>query len=147
MTRLIPWALPTIPGDSEGGYTPYPTPEPEPEPVDPYDFTNAVIQYNNAQNKIYLWIDSGGNRRVTGNVTGLVVNDLVGVSSVVIAIPLTQKPNAGITVNMDIVSNTVSLRSYVDHTVFDAKAHAISAYQFYVYGADGTIIQTYEKVV
>lgn len=41
MYRVMPWAYPTIPGQSSGGTTVDPTPEPSPSK--PYDFSNAKI--------------------------------------------------------------------------------------------------------
>lgn len=42
MFRVMPWAYPTIPGQSTGGIGTDPIPSPA---VDPYDFTNATVTF------------------------------------------------------------------------------------------------------
>ena len=84
MYRVMPWAYPTIPGQSSGGASVDPIP---PEPAGPYDFSNFTLKFLEGSSNIYTpypddhlewgyscaWIWTG---------SGLVENDTSNVSSI-----------------------------------------------------------------
>lgn len=85
MYRVMPWAYPTIPGQSSGGTSvdPTPTPEPEPTPVDPYDFSKATFRIKSRTE--YIETSNGMTYcRFYLIVSGIVTVDTSRVSSVLL---------------------------------------------------------------
>lgn len=80
MYRVMPWAYPTIPGQSSGGTSVDPTPEPVPD-VDPYDFSNVEAKIVSRRSDVTVVNDSFWRAVFTVSVTGIIVNDSTGVSS------------------------------------------------------------------
>lgn len=53
MYRVMPWAYPTIPGQSSGGSSVDPTPDPTPEPTVPFDVSGMTVSVHNRTTTVY----------------------------------------------------------------------------------------------
>lgn len=100
MYRVMPWAYPTIPGQTAGGISVDPTPEPEPVPKGPYDFSDLSMNW---KYRTYNYRPGGSNGDLVYvligygiNVTGGTVNDNSNVSSISIVIV-----NEGLSISPD----------------------------------------------
>ena len=168
MARIIPWNLPSVAGGSIGGYTPAPTP-PEPEDQQYFDFSDAVISYNDQPNVCFIhWSEQHGiaaGSDYTDDVaaltptaiSGIETVNLIGVSSVAIAVTTSQKVTTNITYdasdvtfNWDFLTNSLSVRTgsfkaantSASTRYVIAGEFSITQYDFYVYNGNGEVIQT-----
>ncbi len=147
MVRIIPWSLPSIAGGSQGGYTP----APEPVSNDPYDFTNATYTRTPAYNsKSYT---------LKVKFSGIVVNSLVGVSSVSVVVKeaysSSAQSDADTTGNTDDESRTLTEVQMMDPNVSIDVSHVTNSNRYWsirsvaiiVYDGDGNILQTHSFTV
>lgn len=164
MYRVMPWAYPTIPGQSSGGTTVDPTPEPTPIPKDPFDFSNVGFSmpsvkgsYSSPNSTVIIYLQ----------VRNIVTNDTSNVSSVKFELV-----GDSISINPSVVDGTklkVSVSSYTarsfnnlnsDYALITAtqvyvpavaqttfSATGVTGVKITVYGSDGEVLQTHEGVI
>lgn len=96
MYRVMPWAYPTIQGQSAGGVSVDPTPEPTPEPQY-FDFSGATVKFSSKTSNLVLTGVHGEkgypNVRYFADVAGVTVIDNSSVSKI----------------SMEIVQNTLTV--------------------------------------
>ena len=113
MYRVMPWAYPTIQGQSTGGVSVDPTPEPTPEPQY-YDFSGVSIEFDYNTTKIQNAGIEGNmavpDARFFANVSGVnTINDseVSRISMEVVENNLTVSPTTDNGVTLDPSKNTV----------------------------------------
>lgn len=81
MYRVMPWAYPTIPGQSSGGASV----DPIPEPTGPYDFSNYKVEFHQPFGNIYTPGDKAEQGYFVGwfwGSSGLITYDTSNVSTI-----------------------------------------------------------------
>lgn len=154
MYRVMPWAYPTIPGQSSGGASVDPTPEPTPEY---YDFTDAKIVYTESSFELESYVAGPYQNRGYGvfQISGVKSIDTSNVNRVEIRLSQnpTYTPSLGgtvtiiLAVNLQKEPNSINSYSLLTNDASNTgKTVTVSGgtVKFFVYGLDGEVLQTAE---
>lgn len=165
MYRVMPWAYPTIAGQSTGGVTVDPTPEPTPVPKDPLDFSNAKFYLPSVKgvySSPWLTVDVLLECRDivsndTSNISSIkfeILGDNISVDPVTVAgTRLIVEPTSHITYGPfnNLNGNFLVLRAYQQYVSagngMTFTPTGVTGVKITAYGSDGSIVQEYEGVL
>lgn len=165
MYRVMPWAYPTIPGQSSGGTSVDPTPEPTPIPQDPLDFSNAKFYMPSTTgnySSTWLYVDfylevRGVVSNDTSNISSIkfeLVGDNISIDPITVDGARLTVANNGYITNgpfNNLNGNFMVLRGYGQYMAGgDGKTFnhtGVTGIKVTAYGSDGTVIQTYDGVL
>lgn len=169
MKRIIPWALPSVNGGSEGGYTPQPTPEPEPE-ESRYNIENINLEKKEGHvaNQVRMNIKNDGTLSINTSdfgtrhaLSGIEIVNLVGIASIQLKLTasatidgvLRETNNATFTLDV-FEPNSISGEDFISGTYTGTPFANLSNYWFTIskytlvcYDGSGTIVDLIEQEV